>query len=240
MKLDILAFGAHPDDVEMSCIATLMKHASLGYKFGIIDITRGELGTRGTAEDRDAEAAAAAIISGASIRDNLMMRDSFFQNDEKHQLEIIKVLRKYQPEIVFANAIADRHPDHGKAALLVRDACFLSGLMKIETHDDSGKPQNAWRPKTVYHYIQDKDLVPDFLVDVSEFTEKKFECIHAFRSQFYDKDNQTEPATYISKPEFLDTLRGRMLILGKHIGVKYAEGFMTNRFIGLHDLMKVK
>jgi len=183
MKLDILAFGAHPDDVELGCSGTILKEISLGKKVGIVDLTRGELGTRGSAEIRDQEASDAAKILGVSVRENLNMRDGFFVNDEKHQLEIIKMIRKYKPETVLCNAIDDRHIDHGKGSKLVSDACFLSGLMKIETVLD-GEIQKPWRPKVVYHYIQWKNIEPDFVVDITGFTDKKIESILAYRSQF--------------------------------------------------------
>lgn len=237
-KIKILAFGAHPDDVEMSCAGTLMKHSARGYAFGIVDLTRGELGTRGSAEIRDIEAANAGRIIGASFRENLNFRDGFFVNDEQHQLAVIKMIRKYQPEIIFANAVNDRHPDHGKAAELVRDAAFLSGLVKIETMLD-GKVQEAWRPKAVYHYIQDKDLKPDFLIDVSDFTDKKMESIMAFNSQFFNPDS-IEPSTYISSPVFLEALKGRMRLWGKIIGAPYAEGFTVNKIIGVEDVLLLK
>lgn len=237
LKLDILAFGAHPDDVEMSCGGTLIRHLSAGAKVGIIDLTRGELGTRGSAELRLKEAEEARKILGVTVRENLSMKDGFFSNDEKHQLKVISVLRKYKPDIVIANAVTDRHPDHGKAAELIRDACFLSGLTKIETTSD-GKKQEAWRPRTVYHYIQDKNLQPDFVVDVSEFHELKMKSIAAYKSQFYDPDS-TEPATYISKPDFLNSLKGRDRIWGKIIGVSYAEGFTVNRVIGVPNLLEI-
>ena len=238
MKLDILAFGAHPDDVEMSCAGTLMKHAALGHSFGIVDLTRGELGTRGSAELRDTEAINAGKIIGTTFRENLNFRDGFFMNDEQHQHAVIKMIRKYQPEIIFANAVSDRHPDHGKGAELIRDSAFLSGLIKVETEFD-GKQQHAWRPKTVYHYIQDKDLKPDFLVDVSEFTDKKMESILAFNSQFFNPDS-IEPSTYISSPDFLDALKGRMRLWGKIIGASYAEGFTVNKIIGVEDILSMK
>lgn len=207
MKLDILAFGAHPDDVELGCAGTILKEISLGKKVGIVDLTRGELGTRGSAELRDLEAAAAASILGVSVRENLAMRDGFFVNDEAHQLEVIKMIRKYKPEIVLCNAIDDRHIDHGKGSKLVSDACFLSGLMKIETSLD-GEKQTAWRPKLVYHYIQWKNIEPDFVVDITGFTEKKIESILAYGSQFYDA-NSKEPATPITSKNFLESLNYR-------------------------------
>ncbi len=234
-KISILAFGAHPDDVEMSCAGTLMKHAALGFNFAIVDLTRGELGTRGSAALRDEESANAAKIIGASFRENLKFRDGFIENDEAHQMEIIRMIRKYQPEIIFANAVADRHPDHGKSAELVRDAAFLSGLRKIETHSQ-GKSQEAWRPKAVYHYIQDFDLKPDFIVGVTDFTERKMQSISAYSSQFHNP-NSNEPVTYISEPLFLEALKGRMRLWGKVVGTAYGEGFTTNKIIGVENVL---
>src|SRR5205085_3490328 len=205
MKLDILAFGAHPDDVELGCGGTLLKHIAAGQKVGIIDLTRGELGTRGTAETRDEEAAHAAKILGVHFRENLHMKDGFFQNDTCHQMEIIKRIRKYLPEIVICNAIEDRHPDHGRSSKLVSDACFLSGLAKIETEYESIK-QNAWRPKVIYHYTQDRYIKPDLLVDISDHLEKKEEALLAYKTQFHDPDSD-EPETYISSPEFFQSIR---------------------------------
>jgi len=234
MKLDILAFGAHPDDVELGCAGTILKEVSLGKKVGIIDLTRGELGTRGSAEIRDQEANAAAKILGVVIRENLEMRDGFFINDEKHQLEIIKMIRKYQPEIVLCNAIDDRHIDHGKGSKLVSDACFLSGLMKIETQLD-GNIQNAWRPKIVYHYIQWKNIEPDFVVDISGFTDKKIESILAYGSQFYDP-NSKEPESPISSKNFLESLNYRSRDFGRLVGVEHAEGFTAERYLAINSL----
>lgn len=234
MKLDILAFGAHPDDVELGCSGTILKEISLGKKVGIIDLTRGELGTRGSAEIRDQEANAAARILGVSVRENLEMRDGFFVNDEKHQLEIIKMIRKYQPEIVLCNAIDDRHIDHGKGSKLVSDACFLSGLMKIET-EIRGEQQKAWRPKVVYHYIQWKNIEPDFVVDITGFTEKKIESILAYRSQFYDP-NSTEPESPITSKNFFESLNYRSRDLGRLVGVDYAEGFTVERHLAVNSL----
>jgi bacillithiol biosynthesis deacetylase BshB1 len=234
MKLDILAFGAHPDDVELGCAGTILKEISLGKKVGIIDLTRGELGTRGSAEIRDKEANAAAKILGVSIRENLNMRDGFFVNDEKHQLEIIKMIRKYQPEIVLCNAIDDRHIDHAKGSKLVSDACFLSGLRKIETTVD-GENQGAWRPKLVYHYIQWKNIEPDFVVDITGFTDKKTESILAYGSQFYDK-NSNEPVTPITSKNFLESLNYRSQDLGRLTGVDYAEGFTVERYLAVNSL----
>ena len=234
MKLDILAFGAHPDDVELGCAGTILKEVSLGKKVGIIDLTRGELGTRGSAEIRDQEANAAAKILGVVARENLEMRDGFFTNDEKHQLEIIKMIRKYQPEIVLCNAIDDRHIDHGKGSKLVSDACFLSGLMKIETQLD-GNRQNAWRPKIVYHYIQWKNIKPDFVVDITGFTDKKIECILAYGSQFYDP-NSREPESPISSKNFLESLNYRSRDFGRLVGVEHAEGFTAERYLAINSL----
>ena len=238
MKLDILAIGAHPDDVELSCSGTLLKHIALGKKCGIIDLTRGELGTRGSAELRKLEATKAAKILGVSVRDNLNMADGFFVNDKKHQLALVKKIRQYQPEIILCNAVSDRHPDHGRAAQLVSEACFYSGLIKIETSINS-KKQTAWRPKAVYHYIQDKQLKPDFVVDITAFVDKKMEAIRAFQSQFYDPASK-EPETYISRPDFLETILLRARELGKMIGVKYAEGFNSVRKAGVADFFQLK
>lgn len=234
MKLDILAFGAHPDDIELSCGGTIAKEISLGKKIGIVDLTRGELGTRGTAEIRDEEAANAAKILGVDIRENLRFRDGFFVNDEVHQLEVIKMLRKYRPDIVLCNAIDDRHIDHGKGSKLVSDACFLSGLIKIETHID-GMAQDAWRPKLVYHYIQWKNIVPDFVVDVSGFIDKKVDSLMAYKSQFYDP-NSSEPVTPIATKNFKDSILYRAADLGRLINTEYAEGFTTERYLAVNSL----
>lgn len=234
MKLDILVFGAHPDDVELSCGATIAKEVSLGKKVGIIDLTRGELGTRGSAELRDKEAAEAAKILGVHVRENLRFRDGFFVNDEKHQLEVIKVLRKYQPEIVICNAVDDRHIDHGKGSKLVSDACFLSGLIKIVTEFD-GKSQEAWRPKIVYHYIQWKNLEPDFVVDVTGFMDIKVKSLMAYSSQFYDPNNN-EPVTPIATKNFKDSIIYRAADLGRLINSEYAEGFTVERYLAVSSL----
>jgi len=223
MKVDILAFGAHPDDVELSCSGTILKNISLGKKVGIVDLTRGELGTRGTAAIRLKEAAVAAKILGVSFRDNLDMEDGFFKNDKKNLLAVIKKIRQYKPEVILANAVEDRHPDHGRAAKLVADASFFSGLTKIETKLQ-GKKQEAWRPKAVYHYIQFRRLKANFAVDISDLMEKKMESIKAFGSQFYNPDSK-EPATLISDPKFLDYIRSREAEYGKLLSVKYAEGY---------------
>jgi bacillithiol biosynthesis deacetylase BshB1 len=234
MKLDILAIGAHPDDVELSCSATLAKEISRGKKVGVLDLTRGELGTRGTAEIRDKEAADAAKILGLAMRENLEFSDGFFVNNVSHQLEIIKVLRKYRPALVLCNAIDDRHIDHGKGAKLVADACFLSGLRKIETIHN-GNSQQEWRPKNVFHYIQWKNLTPDVVVDVTGFMDKKLASVKAYRSQFWD-ENSKEPETPISSSNFFDSITYRARDLGRLINVEYAEGFNVNRHVAVDSL----
>lgn len=234
MKLDILAFGAHPDDVELGCGGTIAKEISLGKKVGIIDLTRGELGTRGTKDIRDAEAKKAAEILGVLFRENLNMRDGFFVNDEKHQLEIIKMIRKYQPEIVLCNAVDDRHIDHGKGSRLVSDACFLSGLVKIETSLD-GKKQDSWRPKIVYHYIQWYSAKPDFVVDVTGFMDKRIASIMAYSSQFYEPKSN-EPETVIASKNFLDSIEYRLQDFGRLVDVDYAEGFTVERPLAVNSL----
>ena len=238
MKLDILAFGAHPDDVELGCSATLAKEVSLGKKVGIIDLTRGELGTRGSVAIRNSEAAMAAEILGVQVRENLDMRDGFFVNDESHQLQVIEMIRKYQPEMVLCNAIADRHIDHGKGSQLVSDACFLSGLTKIETHHN-GQKQAAWRPKVVYHYIQWQSIAPDFVVDVSAFMDVKMKAVQAYASQFYDP-NSTEPVTPIASKNFLDSIEYRAMDLGRLVGVAFAEGFTVERYLTVNSLGDLK
>ena len=234
LKLDILAFGAHPDDVELGCSGTLAKEISLGKKVGIVDLTRGELGTRGSAEIRDREASKAAQILGINVRKNLRMRDGFFVNDEKHQLEIIKMIRKYQPEIVLCNAIEDRHIDHGKGSQLVSDACFLSGLMKIET-EINGVKQAAWRPKLVYHYIQWANITPDFVVDITGFMDCKEKAILAYDSQFFNP-NTNEPETPIATKNFLESVHYRAKDLGRLIGTEYGEGFTVERYLAVNSL----
>ncbi|MBL7888034.1 MAG: bacillithiol biosynthesis deacetylase BshB1 [Bacteroidia bacterium] len=238
MKLDILAVGVHPDDVELSCSGTVLKHIALGKKVGILDLTCGELGTRGSGELRLIEAQDAAKILGVSVRDNLKMADGFFKNDQAHQLEIIKKIRQYQPEIVLCNAVSDRHPDHGRAAQLVSEACFYSGLRKVETMLD-GVAQTAWRPKAVYHYIQDHQLKPDFVVDITPFMEKKMEAIKAFKSQFYDP-NSKEPESPISVKNFFDVVKGKNAVFGRDAGFEFAEGFNVERSIGVTDLFQIK
>ncbi|MBQ0118048.1 MAG: bacillithiol biosynthesis deacetylase BshB1, partial [Flavobacterium sp.] len=228
------AFGAHPDDVELGCGATLAKEISLGKKVGIVDLTRGELGTRGSAEIRDQEARAAAEILGVHARENLAFRDGFFTNDEAHQMEIIKMIRKYQPEIVLCNAVADRHIDHAKGSKLVSDACFLSGLRRIETQYN-GQSQTHWRPKLVYHYIQWQNITPDFVVDVSGFMDQKVKSVLAYSSQFYDP-NSKEPVSPITSKNFLDSITYRAQDLGRIINTDFAEGFTTERYLAINSL----
>jgi bacillithiol biosynthesis deacetylase BshB1 len=223
MKLDILVMAAHPDDAELSCAGTILKHIAAGKKVGIVDFTRGELGTRGTPEIRLQESADATKIIGLHARENLGIRDGFFQNDEETQLKLIEVIRKYQPEIVLANALEDRHPDHGKGAQLAIDACFLSGLRQIKTGN-----LPAWRPAQVYHYIQDRYLEPDFVVDISAHWDQKEAAIRAFKSQFFDPSS-AEPASYISSPDFLNFINARAMEMGHKIGVKYGEGFQSQK-----------
>ena len=237
MKLDILAFGAHPDDVELGCSATIAKEIALGKKVGIVDLTRGELGTRGSAELRDKEAMKAAEILGVSVRENLGFADGFFTNDKEHQMEIIKMIRKYQPEIVLCNAIDDRHIDHPKGSQLVSDACFLSGLLKIET-EINGQVQEKWRPKQVYHYIQWKNIEPDFVVDVTGYIDKKIASVMAYSSQFFDP-NSKEPETPITSKNFTDSIDYRARDLGRLIGVEYAEGFTSERYVAVENLGKL-
>ena len=236
MKLDILVFGAHPDDAELGAGGTIAKEVSKGKKVGIVDLTRGELGTRGTAEIRDQEAANSAKILGLAVRQNMEFADGFFTNDKDHQMELIKIIRKYRPETVLCNAIDDRHIDHAKGSKLVSDACFLSGLVKIDTKMDGDDVwQDPWRPKKVYHYIQWKNLEPDFVVDVSGFVEKKVEAIKAYTSQFYDP-NSDEPETPISSKNFIDSVIYRARDLGRIVGVEYAEGFTVERFVAVDCL----
>ncbi|MFY7900530.1 MAG: bacillithiol biosynthesis deacetylase BshB1 [Chitinophagaceae bacterium] len=231
MKLDILAFGVHPDDVELGCSGTILSAIAEGKKVGIIDLTQGELGTRGTIGTRYTEAANAAKVLGVSVRENLKMADGFFENNEYHQRKVIQAIRRYQPEIVLCNAPEDRHPDHGRSSRLVNEAAFLAGLRKIETIDEE-KHQEAWRPKYVFHYIQDRFLQPNFVVDISDFYAKKIESILCYTTQFNSQDN-SEPQTYISSPQFLESVTARAMLLGKRIGVKYAEGFISDKMIGI-------
>ncbi|MBP6531854.1 MAG: bacillithiol biosynthesis deacetylase BshB1 [Bacteroidia bacterium] len=234
MKLDILAFGAHPDDVELSASGTLINHTKMGYKCGIVDITNGELGTRGTAETRKSEAEASSKILGLVARENLNLADGFFANDAEHRLEVVKMIRKYKPAIVLCNAVNDRHPDHGRGSSLVSDAIFLSGLLKVVTQID-GVDQLPWRPKAVYHYIQDRFIKPDFVVDISDVWEQRMESVQAFKTQFYQADSK-EPSTAISSKEFLDFLKGRAMEFGRPAGFQFAEGFTVERYPGIKDL----
>ena len=234
MKLDILAVGVHPDDVELGCGGTLLKHKTDGRKVGILDLTQGELGTRGSATLRLEEAQAAAKILGVDVRENLGLEDGFFQNDQESQLAIIRMLRKYQPEIVLANATTDRHPDHGRSAKLVYDAVFLSGLPKIET-ELNGEKQEAWRPRHLYHYIQAYRMDPAFVVDISQHMDKKMEAVLAYKSQFYDPESQ-EPETFIASKGFMDMVKARAIEFGTIVGYRYAEAFTVNRYPGVQDL----
>lgn len=234
MKLDILAIASHPDDVELSCAGTLIAHVAMGKKVGVLDLTKGELGTRGTPELRLQEADAASRVMGIHARENVGLADGFFQNDRMNQLAIIPYIRKYQPEIVLLNAVEDRHPDHGRGAKLAADACFLSGLTKIVTYQDD-QPQQAWRPNAMYHFIQDRYIRPDFVMDITPYWQQKVASIQAYRSQFFDPDSN-EPLTYISSAEFMDFLSGRAQEWGHSIGVKYGEGFTKFRQLGVQNL----
>ncbi len=238
MKLDILVLAAHPDDAELGCSGTIAAHVAKGHKVGIVDLTQGEMGTRGTPELRLKESEDAAKILGLSVRENMGFKDIYFKDDEHHQHELIRIIRKYQPEIVLANAVADRHPDHGKGGSLATNACFMSGLRKIETFLD-GRPQEAWRPKFVYHYIQNNYIEPDFIFDISEYWETKVASIMAFKSQFHDPESQ-EPASFISSPDFLPFIESRAREFGHRILAKYGEGFTVERFIGVDDLFDLK
>ncbi len=232
MKLDILAIGIHPDDVELSASGTILKHIALGKKVGILDLTRGELGTRGSAELRTQEANASAKILGLAVREQLQMADGFFENNEAHQKQIIQMIRKYQPEIVLCNAITDRHPDHGRAAKLTADACFYSGLINDIT-------QVAWRPKAIYHYIQDHFIEPDFVIDITSHMDKKMESIMAFSSQFFDP-NSEEPQTPISSKNFMENVKAKASLFGRAINADYAEGFTVSRYIGVENLFDLR
>lgn len=238
MKLDILVFAAHPDDAELGCSGTIASQVAKGYKVGVVDFTQGEMGTRGTPELRLQEAAASSKILQLSARENMGFKDIYFQNDEAHQLKLIEMIRKYRPELVLANAVSDRHPDHGKGSSLASTACFMSGLRKIETQLD-GVQQEAWRPKFVYHYIQNNYIEPDFVVDITSFWQAKIESILAFQSQFYDASSK-EPASFISDPEFLPFIEARAREFGHKILVKYGEGFTVERMIGTTDLFDLK
>jgi len=238
MKLDILVLAVHPDDAELGCSGTILKHIALGKKVGIVDFTRGELGTRGTAETRDAEAADSANILGLHARENLRFKDAFFKNDEAHQLEVIRMIRKYQPEMIFSNALRDRHPDHGRAGDLANDACFLSGLPKIKTIDN-GLEQQAWRPRHNFQYIQDYYIQPDIIVDITPFMDTKLKAIQAFKTQFYNPEEEA-PSTYISSPEFFESVIGRAREFGKSIGATYGEGFTSRKLLGIDNLFDLR
>lgn len=235
MKLDILVIAAHPDDAELGTGGSIIKAVQSGKKVGILDLTRGEMGTRGTADTRKQESEASSKILGVSVRDNVGLPDGFLENTKEFQMRILPFLRKYRPEIVLANAVSDRHPDHGKGAKLASDACFLSGLRALKTTDEAGNDQKAWRPKAVYHFVQDHYLNPDFVVDVTAQWEKKIEAIRAFKTQFYDP-NSAEPNTPISTPDFMHFLDARGREYGRMIGVSFAEGFTAERPVGVDSL----
>jgi bacillithiol biosynthesis deacetylase BshB1 len=237
MKLFVLAIGVHPDDVELSCSGTLINEVRKGNAAGVVDLTRGELGTRGTIETRAAEAAKAAELMGLSARENLGMRDGFFRNDEEHQMQVIRAIRKYQPEVILANILDDRHPDHGRAGKLVAESAFLAGLSKIETFDENGEPQKRWRPKQVLHYIQDRFYEPDLVIDISDVFEQRMEAIKAYDTQFHVGPASTQGTqTYISTSAFMEALISRARLMGKRIGVEFAEGFVTQKNIGISSL----
>jgi N-acetylglucosamine malate deacetylase 1 len=238
MKLDILVIAAHPDDAELACSGTIASHIQKGYKVGVLDLTQGEMGTRGTPELRILESNDSSKILGLSARENLGFKDIFFKDDESHQIEIIKIIRKYQPDIVLANAVSDRHPDHGKGASVASHACFMSGLRKIETVYEN-KSQEPWRPKFIYHYIQNNYIKPDFVVDITDFWDLKLASIKAFKSQFYDPQNK-EPQSFISSAEFLDFIEARAREFGHSINSKFGEGFTVEKMIGVRDLFDLK
>jgi bacillithiol biosynthesis deacetylase BshB1 len=235
MKLDVLAIGVHPDDVELGCSGTLINEVKRGRTVGIVDLTEGELGTRGTVETRYNEAAEAARIIGALARENLKMRDGFFKNDEAHQMKVVQVLRKYQPEIVIGNILEDRHPDHGRAGNLIYDACFLSGLKQVKTIDEQGNEQEKWRPKYLLHFLQDRFYEPDVIVDITDVFEQRMNSIKAYTTQFHNPGSN-EPETYISNSGFMDAIIARARLLGKRIGVQFAEGFVSKKSIGIASL----
>lgn len=238
MKLDILVITVHPDDAELGCGGTIASHVAMGKKVGIVDLTRGEMGTRGTVEVREQEANAASKVLGVSVRENLSMADGFFANDREHQLQLIKAIRRYQPDLVIANAIKDRHPDHGRAALLAKDACFLSGLRMIETKDE-GKSQESWRPKQVWHMVQSMYITPDVVVDVSAHWETKMEAIRCFKSQF-DASEGDDPGTFLTTPLFMKFVEARGQEYGHAIGVAYGEGFTNDKQLGVESLYDFK
>jgi len=239
MKLDILVLPVHPDDAELGCAGVILKHIAMGKKVGVADITRGELGTRGSAEIRAREAAIAAEILGLTVRENIELPDGFFQNTLEYQLKVIEVIRKYQPEIIITNAFHDRHPDHGRASDLVEASSFLAGLRKIETTFE-GMPQEAWRPNMVLHFIQDRYIEPDIVIDITEYWDKKIESIMAYGSQFHNPEWKGEPQTYISSPDFIRIIEGRAMEFGKSIRAKYAEGFTSRKILGVNDLFSLR
>lgn len=239
MQLDILAFGAHPDDIELSCAGTIIKAVKAGKKVGIVDLTEGQLGTRGTAEIRLKEAANAAKAMGVSVRDNLGMMDGYFKNDDEHRIKLIRKIRQYKPEIVLANVPLDRHPDHGRASQMVTEACFYAGLVKIETEWE-GKKQEAFRPKRIFYYMQHFSYDCSFVVDTSDAMEQKIEAIKAFKSQFHDP-NSKEPETVLTSPQFIEHIKQRDAEMGYAIGVKYAEGFLVqNKVFGVNNIFEIK
>jgi bacillithiol biosynthesis deacetylase BshB1 len=237
VKLDILILASHPDDAELGCGGTILKHIALGHKVGVVDFTRGELGTRGTPAMREQEAKDSANILGLTVRDNLGLPDGFFQNTREHQLQVVRAIRKYQPDLVLANATYDRHPDHGRGSDLAFEASFLSGLAKVETLSENGA-QAPWRPRALYHYIQSQFMKPDFVVDISDTWDKKLEAIRAYKTQFFDPSSK-EPETYISTPGFMKMLEARATEMGHAIGTKYGEGFVTRRWIGVKSLFDI-
>jgi bacillithiol biosynthesis deacetylase BshB1 len=240
MKLDLLFIAAHPDDVELGAAGTILKYKKEGKKVGIVDLTRGELGTRGSAQLRDEEAAEAARILGIDVRENLKFKDGFFKNDEEHQKEVIRIIRKYQPEIIITNAYYDRHPDHGRASELVNDACFFSGLPKIITKNEDVN-QEAWRPNLLLHFIQDYLTQPDIVIDITEFMDQKLASIRAYKTQFFVEGVELdEPQTYISNPAFLEVIIGRAREFGKSMRVPFAEGFLSKKILGVDDLFNLR
>lgn len=240
MKVDLLFIAAHPDDVELGAGGTILKYKKAGKKVAVVDLTRGELGTRGSAILRDEEAAEAAKILGIDARENLKFKDGFFRNDEEHQREVIRIIRKYQPEIIITNAFQDRHPDHGRASELVHDSCFLSGLPKVFT-ENNRLNQASWRPNLLLHFIQDQYIEPDILIDITEFMDQKLASIRAYKTQFFvDGVELDDPQTYISNPEFLEVIKGRASEFGKHLRVPFAEGFLSKKILGIDDLFNLR
>lgn len=239
MKVDVLAIGAHPDDVELSCSGTLIKMIAEGKKVGLVDLTRGELGTRGSAEIRTKEANNAAQKIGASFRENLDMRDGFFEHNEANLHKVARMIRKYQPDIVLANAVSDRHPDHGRAAKLISDACFIAGLMKVEIFDKEGQAYDRWRPKVIYHYIQDYHINPDIVIDITDYIEQKMEAILSFKSQFFDPKSN-EPESPISTQNFIESVKAKNRVFGRPLNYDFAEGFTVERTIGVKSLFDLE